>query len=50
MTPHQPNQLVVPELQYRYVAWLDLYQTAMLKMWVVLVVEIAMEQMRAEVI
>lgn len=46
--PHQPNQLVVPELNYPYAAGLSRYDTAMLRMWVALVVEIAMERMREE--
>ena len=48
MKPHQPNQLVVPELNYPHVAGLSRYDTAMLKMWVVLVVEIAIEQMKSD--
>ena len=44
--PHQPNQLVVPELNYPYAAGLGRYDTAMLRMWVVLIAEIAMERMR----
>lgn len=47
--PHQPNQLVVPELNYPYAAGLSRYYTAMLRMLVVLVVEIAMERMREEI-
>ena len=57
MQPHQPNQLVLPEIDY-YMACLlpdgkppvplSPYDTAMLKMWVVLVAEIAMEKMREE--
>ena len=46
--PRQPNQLVVPELNYPYAAGLSRYDTAMLRMLVVLVVEIALEMMREE--
>ena len=46
--PHQPNQLVLPELNYPYAAGLSRYDTAMLRMWVVLVVEISLERMREE--
>ena len=46
MQPHQPNRLVVPELDYPHVAGLSRYDTAMLKMFVVIVVEIAIEQAR----
>lgn len=46
MQPHQPNRLVVPELNYPHVAGLSRYDTAMLKMFVVIVVEIAIERMK----
>jgi len=46
--PHQPNRLVLPELNYPYAAGLSRYDTAMLRMLVVLVVEIAMGRMREE--
>ena len=46
--PHQPNRLVLPELNYPYAAGLSRYDTAMLRMLAVLVVEIALEQMREE--
>ena len=46
--PAQPSRLVLPELNYPYAAGLSRYDTAMLRMWVVLVVEIAMERMREE--
>lgn len=46
MQQHQPNRLVVPELNYPHVASLSRYDTAMLKMFVVIVVEIALEQAR----
>lgn len=46
MELYQPNHLVVPELNYPHVAGLSPYDTAMLKMLVVIVVEIAMEQAR----
>lgn len=48
--PHQTNRLVVPELNYPHVAGLSRYDTAMLKMFVVIVVEIAMEQARCAAI
>lgn len=50
MQPRQPNQLVVPELNYPHVAGLSRYDTAMLKMLVVIVVEIAIEQARCAAI
>jgi len=46
--PHQPNRLVLPELNYPYAAGLSRYDTAMLRMLVVLVMEIALERMREE--
>jgi len=46
--PAQPNRLVLPELNYQYAAGLSRYDTAMLRMLVVLVVEIALERMREE--
>lgn len=44
--PHQPNKLVLPELNYPYAVGLSRYDTAMLRLWVVLVVEIALERMK----
>ena len=46
--PAQPNRLVLPELNYPYAAGLGRYDTAMLRMWVVLVVEIALERMKSD--
>ena len=46
--PYQPNCLVLPELNYPYVAGLSRYDTAMLRMFVVLFVEIAMERMKPD--
>jgi hypothetical protein len=46
--PHQPNQLVLPELNYPYAAGFSRYDTAMLRMLVVLVVEIALERMKSD--
>jgi hypothetical protein len=46
--PHQPNRLVLPELNYPYAAGLSRYDTAMLRMFVVLVVEMALERMKSD--
>ena len=43
--PYQPNCLVLPELNYPYVAGLSRYDTAMLRM---LVVDMALERMKSD--
>lgn len=46
--PHQPAQLVAPELNYPYICGLSLYESAMLKSLIVLVVDVAINRMKGD--